>query len=408
MLRDLPPNGRYAVILEPLWAVLGTSTIYYLAFYMKDTGLTAWQIGLVLSVNLWIAFFVQLITGTITDRMGRLRATLVFDVIAWTIPMLLWAVAQDFWVFLLAYVFNAWSRVPSVASRLLATEDAAPEDRPRVFAGIRLLLAVSGLVTPMIGLAMTRWGVQPTLRTMFVVGCCTMLGHALLRNRLMTETATGSAAMRAPRTGRVLTVAFRNLGTFLRRFPVLWPLILLVGLNSLAVQLNVFQVVYLVDRGFGTAQIALLPAIAAAAALPCLSLLRSRVPSGSLEKRVAIAAATSALGWLVFVAAPGVVLLVVSTALVTVGSVLMDAHLDVLSLGWLDERDRAEGMSALQTLTALVAIPSGSLAALVYTNGPALLFVLIALCHVGAAGLALVMRSRAGQSADEPSARTIG
>ncbi|GAB3673719.1 hypothetical protein GCM10027589_43610 [Actinocorallia lasiicapitis] len=408
MLRDLPPNGRYAVLLEPLWAVLGTSTGYYLAFYMRDTGLSETRIGLILSVHLWLAFLVQLVTGTITDRLGRRRATLVFDVISWVVPMALWAIAQDFWVFLLAHALHAWSRVPMVSSRLLATEDADPRDRSRVFAGIRLLLAVSGLITPLVGLAMSHWGSQPALRTMLAVGCCTMLAHALLRNRLMTETEAGRAAMRAAPTGNVVGVALRNLARFLRRSPALWPLILLVGLNSLALQLAVFQVVFLADRGFSTGLIALLPAVAGIAALPCLVLLRSprRAPEHQprTETRVAAAALAGAAGWLLFAFAPGLPALVAATALTTVGVILMDANLDVLGLGLLPEQDRAEGMSALQVLTGLIAIPSGSLAALAYTTAPVLPFLLVAVCYLGAARLAFLLRSRAGQSADRPRA----
>lgn len=183
------------------------------------------------------------------------------------------------------------------------------------------------------------------------------------------------------------------------------PVVALVVLNGFALQLNVFQVIFLAHRGFSAAQIAALPAVAAVASLLCLRVLKDRVPPARLAGRVAFAAAVGALGWLMFVAGPPGALapVVAGTVLAAAGLLLMDSHLDALLIDRLDDRNRAEGLSALQSITALASVPAGAVAAFLYARNPVLPFVAIVLCQAGAAALALALRP----ARDNPMARIV-
>lgn len=390
LLADLPRNARYSVLLEPIWAVLGTVVIYYATLYMTTSGLSTIRIGLIVSISSYVAVLFQLVAGVLTDRMGRRRATLVFDLLSWVVPMLIWAVADNFWLFLLGYLFNATSRVVNVSFSLLATEDVAEEQRPRVFAAIKLIITAAGLLTPLVGLCMRWYGILPTLRVVYLVGGLCMLAHVLLRNQLTVETAAGERALRAHRSISVP----RGLGQSLRMFrsiagnPRRWPLVGIYVLTYLAWQINIFQVVYLADvLHFEPAAISYLPALGALVALVCYLVVMPRLRRRPVERNTLGALIGCAAGWLLFLLVPphGLVLLLVSTVLTAAGLFLVESYRDALLVSRLDGADRAGMFSAVQTITAVVAIPSGYVSAVLYERSAPLLFAVIGVLYAAAA-----------------------
>ena len=48
-----------------------------------------------------------LLSGVITDKLGRRLTTLIFDILSWSVPALISAIAQNFWYFLIAGVINS-------------------------------------------------------------------------------------------------------------------------------------------------------------------------------------------------------------------------------------------------------------------------------------------------------------
>ncbi len=396
-LKDLAPNARYCVLLEPLWALTGTVVLYYATLYMKSVGLSNLSIGVILSANLYAAFLFQIIAGAVTDRLGRRRTSLVFDLVGWALPMALWALATNFWMFLIAALLNACSSIVNTSFNLLATEDTPKGDQPRVFAAIKLIAMGAGLLSPVAGVLMDRYGVVSTLRVIYAVGAVMMVVHFVWRHRLVHETAAGKAAMkRRGNTGMAHSVA-TNLRLFwtLSRHRRMWPLIGLYIATSLAVTINVFQVVYLADNlAIGAGTISWVPALTAAVALLCFLVLLPRLRGHSVVNTARTALALSAAGWLLFLLVPrhGVVLLLLSSTLTAAGVFLTESYRDTLIVGTLGDMDRAAMFSALQSVTAMMAIPSGYIAALLYDTRPRLLFVVIFLLYAAGAIFAWMLR----------------
>ena len=100
-LRNLRGNMRGTVLTEPIWAIPYNLYAPYVSVYMLALGLTDSQIGLLASIGLACQIFWTMMSGALTDKFGRKRTTLVVDIIAWSIPCLIWAIAQDFNAFLL-------------------------------------------------------------------------------------------------------------------------------------------------------------------------------------------------------------------------------------------------------------------------------------------------------------------
>jgi len=399
LLADLPPNARHSILWEPLWAVPGTISIYYATLYQKAAGLDTLQIGLIASAGLYLAFCAQLVAGGITNRLGRKRTTLIFDLLSWSVPMFIWSFADTFWLFLLAGLCSALSRVVNLSFFLLVTEDATEEQRPRIFAAIKLVVMAAGLLTPLAGVAMAGFGTLPTLRGVYLLGGVSMTALFLIRNHLTVETAAGHQATAAHASTGILSglaKGLRMLGLACRTRQ-LWPVVVICLLTNLAVQINLFQVVNLADDlHYGTTSIAALPAVAAITAFACYLGLMPRWRERPMARSVLIGLTVSSLGWLAFLAVPagGLGVLLVSTVLTAAGPFLLESYRDALVVSSIPPVDRAELSSAIQSATALVAIPSGYLAALLYDHDPQLLFGAVLACYAVSAAVALVLRGQ--------------
>jgi MFS family permease len=81
-----------------------------------------------LSVLVWYLQIISaFMSGAITDKMGRKSATLIFDILSWSIPCLIWAFAQTFYYFLIAAVVNSLWRITMNSWTCLLVEDTDPK-----------------------------------------------------------------------------------------------------------------------------------------------------------------------------------------------------------------------------------------------------------------------------------------
>ena len=384
----LHPNARYCIYTEPLWAIFGTAALYYATLYMESVGLSTLAIGAIVSANLYVAFMFQLVAGAVTDRMGRRRATFWFDVTSWVIPMFVWAFSNNTWMFLIGYLLNASSKIVNVSFWLLASEDSPQKDRPRIFAAIKVVIMFAGLLVPIVGFAMDRYGTVPTLRVLFFVGGLAMLLHNCLRHHYTVETQAGVEAMerhagtrlmrRVLDSGKLLWAAGRH--TALRR------LIFMYMLSFVAFQLNIFLAVYLTKSlDYSPIVVGTVPAIGAITALFSYAVVMpwatSRFPATAMARWSLVA---SCAGWLLFLAlGPGnLTLLFVCTVLTSGGPFLVESYRDAIVVGSVHPDERATFFAAVQTFTAVMSIPTGYLAAVIFESRPLLLFGAIAALYV--------------------------
>ena len=99
-LRSLTGNPRGCVYTEPLWGIPYNLIAPYASVYMEALGLSDKDIGIVISVSWGFQVLYVLLSGAITDKVGRRRTTLIFDILLGSVPAVLWAFAQSFWWFL--------------------------------------------------------------------------------------------------------------------------------------------------------------------------------------------------------------------------------------------------------------------------------------------------------------------
>jgi MFS family permease len=167
-LFNLRGNQKAAVLTEPLWGIPYNLYAPYVSVYMLSLGLKDSQIGIVLSISLVVQLLSALMSGPITDKLGRRMTTMIFDFISWTIPAAIWAVAQDFRFFVVAALFNGVWRVTHTSWSCQMVEDANPDELMDIYSWIYISGLLVGFFAPIAGMLINRFSLVPTMRGLYI------------------------------------------------------------------------------------------------------------------------------------------------------------------------------------------------------------------------------------------------
>ncbi|WP_433923467.1 MFS transporter [Paenibacillus taichungensis] len=387
LLQDLPRNPRYSILLEPVWAIPGTIVLFYAPLYMKEAGLSDIEIGLINSVNLYFAFIFQLFAGSITNKLGRKRTTLIFDLIAWSVPMFIWAFSQNFWLFLIAYLLNATSKFVTVSFNCLIIEDVEEHKRSKVFAILNMIITGAGVLTPIAGVVIADFGIVPTLASIYFVGGILMTVMFFIRNRYTDETTVGKELMGMHSQTRVIQSLASSLRLFGKSFYKrrLLPIILITVLSNLILQLNFFQVIFFKEQlKFNDQIISFIPVVTAVTVMLLYLVIIPRLKRRSEEKYVSFSIILSTVGAILFLLIPvgNIAMLFLTLIVLAAGNFILQTYRDSLLMNRLGTHEKADMFSAVQTVMTLTAIPSGYLTGLLYHYNPVLLFSVILVLYI--------------------------
>jgi MFS transporter, DHA1 family, tetracycline resistance protein len=384
VVRSFRGNARALVLMEPLWGIPYNLYATYTSIYMIELGCTALQVGLVASISLGFNFLFAIPSGHLTDRLGRRRTTLIFDLLSWSTATLFWAAARNVWAFVIAAAINALVRIVHTSWSCLLVEGTDQEQRVHVFAWVNVAGLLAGFVAPLAGLLVAKAGVVPTMRGLYLFAFVCMTAMFLIRNVLIRETETGKARMIAVRQYRVRDAAadYRRVALQILRSPVILLAFALAILTNVQGTLRGnFVAILLTQRlDFPAGEIALFPALTSVVmlvvfvfALPALSRGDPVRPliAGFLLLVVsaALLAAAPARGYLAVVA---------STVLGALGGAIAQPFTDALLANSVSEEDRATSMAIVFTLVFGFSAPFGYIGGLLASVNERLPMVLTA------------------------------
>ncbi len=280
-LFDLKGNARYCLVLEPLWGIPTTLYLPLVAKYMAALGLSELQIGVVLTVNLLSQMAAAAISGAVTDRLGRRRTTMLVDFLAWSLPCLLWMMAQNFTWFLVAALFNGLWRVTENSWSLLMVEDAPRDKLVSIYALSTVAGLLAGFVSPLTSLLVGRFSLVNTMRGLYFFAFVSITAKAVLLHHYSRETAQGQARM-AELKGQPFSRAFRGSGQVLRQMLRNRPLMLVLGLMACIMILrgamdNFWPLLVTGRLGIGEEALPLLATLKSLVMLLCFFLLSHRL-----------------------------------------------------------------------------------------------------------------------------------
>ena len=367
----------------------------YVSVYMLELGVNEKQIGLITSIGLILQIVTSFISGYLTDRMGRKRALLYYDLIAWTLASLVWAVSQNFWYFLFAAICNSFQRVPTTAWYCLLVEDTEAKDRSIVFRVLQLISVIGGLFAPLGGLLVHHFTLVPAMRIMYIIFGVSVTIMNYARNFSTHETEIGIRKRQESQSLKLKS----NFQAYLQAMRAILshPLLVMVfGIymlfNFQMTLQNTYLSIYLVEAlHINAALIGIFPAVSSIAMLGLMFFVIPRFIEIKANQYIIWGFALAILSNVILIAlAPGQIMLVIlSTMLSAAGSIIASPYLEAIVQNTIDDDQRAKMFSILQVLILLFISPSGLIGGWAYTINPRLPFILIILSF--AAGIALII-----------------
>lgn len=189
--RILKGNTLISVIFEPLWGIPFMIYNFYLSLYMKELGVTDVQLGYLISIGFIFGTVLSLFAGIIIDRLGRKRATLIFDFISWPVAVLIYAISNSFLLFVVATLTNAFWRIVAVSGSMMLLEDSDGTQRLAAFNLLNIINIGTGVIIPIAGIVVSSYGVVHAERIFLLFAAISMSAMILLRNHFYKETQVG-------------------------------------------------------------------------------------------------------------------------------------------------------------------------------------------------------------------------
>lgn len=189
--KQLKGNPKMSILTEPLWYIPYTLFIPFASLYMSNLGLSELDIGIVTSVGLCLQVVFAFIGGVITDKMGRRKATFIFDLLSWSVPCLIWGLAQNFWWFLLASIINASYQITNTSWNCLFVEDCPPQHLTNAFTLIQICGMMAIVVSPLSIIWVQNYGVVDVVRVVYLCSAVSMAIKFILLYVFGSETQTG-------------------------------------------------------------------------------------------------------------------------------------------------------------------------------------------------------------------------
>ncbi len=190
-MKNLNPNSRISILTEPLWFIPYSIFVPFQSLYMRQLGLSTGEIGFVLGISMFLQVFLSLAGGIITDKFGRRKTTFFADILAWTVPCLIWAFSQNFWWFVVGAVINSLVSVSHVSWTCLFVEDCQPRYVRTAFLLIQICGMLSVFFSPISILLVANYGVVPAVRAIYIFSAISMFMKFVILFRFGNETQLG-------------------------------------------------------------------------------------------------------------------------------------------------------------------------------------------------------------------------
>ncbi|WNS45586.1 MFS transporter [Paenibacillus sp. MMS20-IR301] len=399
----LQGNSRGCLAFEPFFLIPFSMFSTYATLYMYELGLTEVNIGWITTIGLIVQVLSSLVSGYLTDRMGRKRAILYFDLLSWSLATLLWAFSQNLWFFVAAAVINGFQRVPHIAFYCLIVEDTRPADRTYVFTLLQIISVIGGLFAPLGGLLVNQYGMVQGMRIMYVLAFLFMTFQFTGRHLTTRETEAG---IKKRQETRELGLR-QSLAEYGGAFRELWAernLLLIFAVyilfNFQATLKTTYLPLYLADYlKLNSGILSLFPAVSSVIMLLTLWLLMPKIPDQSANRSMMAGFGLSALSNIMLVLYPSSSLLWIglSTILAAVGLMISSPYLEAAVQNAIDDEKRAKVFSTLSVLILLFTAPAGIIGGWAYKLDPRIPVWLVTAAFAGSCLLLYVYRKRTGR-----------
>ena len=393
-LRSLTGNPRGCVYTEPLWGIPYNLFAPYASVYMVALGLSDKDIGIVLSVSWGFQVLWALLSGAVTDKLGRRRTTLIFDILSWSVPAIFWAFAQNFWWFLAAGIANSIWRVTMNSWTCLLVEDAEPDQLVDIYTWIHIANLVAGFAAPLAGLLVARYTLVPTMRVLYAFAAIMFTLKAVTTYFMTTETAQGRVRLAETRQQSIFGLLGEYHGVardILQRPQTLYTAGIMLVMAIVGLINGSFWAILVTEKlDVPPAVLSIFPFIKSAIVLSFFFFVTPRISKMHFKWPMVLGFLAFALGQILLVTAPvqGYGFLVLSVLVEACAFAAISPLIDKLIVLSIDPQERARIQSILYVGVILLTAPFGWIAGTLSSINKNLPFLLTIVLLVVGAGLA--------------------
>ena len=405
-LKNLRGNPRGVVYTEPLWGIPYNLYAPYISIYMLALGLSDKQIGLIVSISWGFQIVMALLSGVVTDKLGRRRTTLIFDILSWSVPALVSALAQNFWYFLAAGIINSAWRVAHNSWTCLLVEDADQSQLVDIYTWIYIANIMVGFIAPLTGVLIGVFSLVPTMRSLYIFAAIMFTLKAIVTYRMTEETGQGKVRMHETRQQSAFDVLGEYKGvlrTVLHTPQTLYTAGILLVLGISSIISGSFWAIIVTEKLHIPAQnLAFFPFIKSTIMLLFFFVVMPRIGKMHFKVPLVLGFLGFVLSQLLLVTAPdrNYFFLIVSVLLEACCFAAVNPLVDKMVVLSIDAKERARIQSILFVGTILISSPFGWIAGNLSALNKSLPFLLnIALFAVGA-----VLAYLAGKASEKETA----
>lgn len=360
-------NPRTLVLIEPLWGIPYNLIAPFATLYMYTQGVTDVQIGLILSITMFVQVFFSFFGGILADKLGRKFTTMLGDFFGWAVACLVWSVSNNFWLFLAAALLNCFEQINQTAWYCLLIEDAQPKDLVNIYTWVNIGGLVAIFFAPLSGLFVSAYSVVPVVRVLYFLFSLTMVAKTLITFKFCRETRQGQIRRAETRQASV----FHMLGEYRQLIPrllqdkaVLKAVAVSVILYIANMVSTTFFSLYVTQRlGLSENYLAFFPILNAAVMLVFMVGIQHRLRVASFRTPLWIGLALYAIAVMVLLLSPagslGLVLLYVFVS--AMAAALVNPRKDALLQLSLNAEERARLNALIMASTIALSSPFGYL-----------------------------------------------
>jgi MFS family permease len=372
---------------------------------MVALGLKDSQIGITLSVSLCVQLVSALLSGPITDKLGRRFTTMLFDFISWTIPAIIWAIAQDFRYFIAAALFNGVWRVTHTSWSCQLVEDANQDELMDIYSWIYISGLLVGFFAPIAGLLINHFSLVPTMRGLYTFAAVMFTIKFILFYFYSTETTQGKIRMEETRHQNLFALVGEYgdvIKQVLRSPRTLFTLGIILAFSSATMVNSTFWGILVTQKlHVPNADLALFSTARSLIMLVFFFVLMPRIREMQFRNPMLIGFLLLALGQLIIISVPekAAFLLIISTFLEACSYATVSTQIDRMVVVTVEAQERARIMGLLFVTVIGFTTPFGWIAGQLSEINRILPFLLNITLYVTGAVLTVLAARRA--KADE-------
>ena len=361
-LVTLKGNARACTWFEPLWGIPYNLYLPYVTLFMTSLGMSYAEIGYITSITMASQMVFAVLSGVLTDKLGRRLCTVIFDTLGWSIPELLWMFSQNFTWFAVAALFNGMWRVTENSWYLLLVEDTDEKLIMPLNSLAQLMGLLAAFFAPLSKFAVDAFGIVPTMRVFYGMAFVFMTMKFVVLYIFSTETKNGLRRMEKTRNRSVFSMVWECKDVYLniiREKRMLLTLAILAVYTLIKTLNNDYWALYLCDvLGVREGDVSLFVTLRSLATLVSIFVLVPAANRMSIRKPMLASIACFMASQALLLANPGgalcVPLLVVSVALEAMAVSVLNPMTSAMLFINAEEDERARIVGMVNATVALI------------------------------------------------------